>query len=361
MKKSVYLIFLMAMFLPSCLLMAYEGSLDDTARFLAGRTVSKTCSLFALTHTLKYKMYAKRMAAYWQRYLKSTVQPVRAWRKKWLADESKDFCFYPFSGGDFINAYNFFPEAKTLLMIGLEQAGYVPDVVNMSNWKRSRGFNLMVSGYRIFIRYNFYRTLGMAVFMDKSPFTGTVPHILSQMGWLGLKPVAVYGVGVTTGGRLRFRRIVDSRFRRRMAIDYLDKKGVRRRVIYLRLDLRNNSLRRKPLWRAYLNSLRGTSGFLKAATCLPPRHNYTIINQIMRRCMDVIVQSDSGIAYRHLKRDFKITLFGRYYRAHSLFPSWTQPQLRRAYRRAYYLRLPFKFSYDRPSGRLRNMMLAKRR
>lgn len=361
MKRIIQVVVILSTIIPTSASFSRQVALHDTARFLAGKTVSRSSPLYRLTQTARHRRYGRRMRAYWNRYRRTTVRPIRAWRRRWLSEESREFCFYPFSGGDFINAYNFFPKAKTILMIGLEQAGRIPNFVRMPSWKRNKGYRMMVQGYRIFVRYNFYRTLGMRVFMDRSPFTGTIPHILSQMAWMGLKPVAAYAVGVRSGGKLTFRRIRDSRFRRRMAIDFLDKNGIRRRVIYLRLDMRNSSLRRKPRWRAYLRSLRGTSGFLKAATCLPPRHNYTIINRIMLRVMDVIVQSDSGIAYRHLKRNFKITLFGRYYRAHSLFPSWSQPQLRRAYRRAPYRRLPFKFSYDRPGGRRRNMMLVKRK
>ena len=356
--KQIQKAVLLSLFLTTtCIHAGWKIPLNDTARYLAGITLPPSSPLYRSTRTAAYRRFKARVTRKWNHHYKNSAVPIRKWVKRWMPENRRDFLFYPFSGGDFINARLFFPEAKTILMIGLETAGRVPDITRMNPWRIRRGLELLDFGYKIFSFWNFYRTLGMRNFMNRSPFTGTLPHILSQMARAGVRPVAVHSVSVTAGGKLRFREIHDSRIRKKTAVDYIEKDGSRRRVIYLTLDLRNYNLKRQHGWRRYLQSLGKTDGFLKAASCLLPRWNYTMIRKIVLNTMTTIVTDDSGIPYRYLKKDWKITLFGKYIRAHYIFPSFSQPQLRLAYRTKKVAGpVPFPYTYERPGNR-RNLQL----
>lgn len=330
--------------------------LAETAAFLAGEVLPAGSTLAPVAARPEYKRFQKAIQAKWQIYQTNVMAPIRQWVKQWMPSQTKDFLFYPFAGGDFINAHLFYPKAKTILMIGLEYAGRIPALPQMNRWQLKRGLEMFDFGYKIFHHWNFYRTLGMQNFMNRSPLVGTIPHILNQMAWLGLTPLQAYEVKVSRSGKLIFVPISDNRFCLRMAIDYLDKDGTKKRVIYLQLDLRDWNLQREQGWYAYLNNLGKTDGFMKAASCLLPRSYYSKIRNIVLKTMTTIVQSDSCMPYRYLKKDWNITLFGKYFKAHYIFPSFTQPDLRAAYAAAQYRPVPFPFSYERPGGR-RNMQL----
>ncbi|MCK4907823.1 MAG: hypothetical protein KAS64_09735 [Spirochaetes bacterium] len=363
MKKSYSFIILIFIFISTMRLSAApitQSYLTDLSRFLAGKHVSRGSKLYRLTFRKEYRSFKRRMAAYKNKYSRITTRAVKRWRRKWMKNHNADFCFYPFAGADFINVYNFYPNVKTYLMIGLEHAGRVPDLPMMSRSRFKRGLNMMIRGFRMIVNYNFYRTYGMRKYIEKSPFTGTVSHILAQMGWLGIRPVAVHKVEINSSSKLVFTKINNHLFHKRIAIDFITPKGERKRVIYLRLDLKNSSLRNKPRWKKYLSKLGTVSGFLKAASYLLPRLHYSIIRRICLSNINHLIQGDSGIPFKYFGKNWNTTLFGRYRRAHMIFPSYSQPMLRRAYRNRRYRRLGFMYSYDRPRG-IRNMMLAVRK
>lgn len=334
-------------------------SLQEIARFLAAKPLPADSKLKSRTRTAAYRRFARSMNNYWSRYRRNTVQPIRAFQREHLNNETREMVFYPFAGADFINMYLMYPKAKTYLMFGLEKAGGVPNISGLSPAALRRGLDYLVRGYNVFIAYNFYRTLGMQVYMSKSPLTGTVPHILCQMAWLGLKPVGIHRVDVKGDGSLTFTGLTGFRYSPRTAIDFEGPHG-RARVIYLNIDVRNAPLSRVPRWKKYFRKLPACNGVLKAASYLTPRWNYTWIKGILLQKLQTIVQDDSGIPYRYLRKKWHITLFGRYRRAHKIFPSFSQPRLKAAYRRAKYRPLPFKFAYDRPNG-WRNLMIARRK
>lgn len=338
---------------------APQASLNDVARYLAGYDVSSDSPLAAQQKAWFYAAHKNGMQAYWKQYERTTVTPIRAFQQKWLANENRETCFYPFAGGDFVNAYLFYPNASTYVMIGLETAGLVPDVPAMAQGNVRTGLDFMLRGYRVFINFNFYRTYSMQVDMEKSPFTGTIPHILNQMAWLGLKPVAAYEVGVTAAGTLTFKPLAQGKYVKRAAIDCVDSAGKMRRVIYMFLDLENNKLRAEPHWWAYLQNLGQVSGFLKAASYLCPRPEHVMIRELCLKLMPTIVQDDSGIPYKYLK-DYNVTVFGKYQGPHAIFPSYHQPELLSVYRSAPYRAQDFNFSYDRSNG-WRNVMVAIRK
>lgn len=330
--------------------------LQETAAFLAGGALPAGSALLPLTRTAQYRHYRRNMQAKWKRYRSRVVVPLTAWVKRWMPVRKNSTLFYPFAGGDYINARLFYPEADTVVMIGLESAGMIPRLQSLSRRQLLRGLGLLNEGFRVFHKWNFYRTLGMRKFMERSPLRGTVPHMLIQMHWLAMRPVRAYGLKVTADGKLLQTPAQSGRYYRHMAIDCLDSSGRSKRVIYLQLDLRNLSLERNPGWVAWLASLGRTDCLMKAASYLLPRPPYSRISEIIIGMADTLVQTDSCMPYRRLVNGWNITLFGRYQRAHYIFPSFSQPLLYRAYRRARYRKLDFPVSYERPGNR-RNLQL----
>ena len=342
----------------------YDGvsskTLNMTARYFAGLKQPAGSPLAARTKTARYAGFRTRMNRYWRRFRATTFQRIRNWQKREVADLDRSTILYPFSGPDFLNVYAVYPEADRYIMIGLEKGGRVPVIESLSKNRMRKGLDMMVRGFRIYIGFNFYRTLGMRVDLNKSPFTGTLPHVLTQIAWLGYTPKAVYSVSFTPEGKMVTTPLKRGRVTTNWMLKCRSASGKLMKIVYLSQDISVKGFAKAPGVRKFLEKLPEVSGLFKAASYLPPRPPFKTITRICLSRMKSIVQDDSGIPYRMLKNDYKVTLYGKYRRAHGMFPSYNQPQLARLYRRRPRKALPFNFQYDRPD-KSRNLMVARRK
>ncbi len=328
----------------------------EAAKYFSGGDLPDDSQLKALTENDEYKTFKKEMNDYWNYYKEKTVLPIHAWREKWLKDENHSICFYPFAGADFINAHDFFPNAKTYILIGLETAGGIPDLLNMTKKDLDRSLLKMIAGYNYLIHWNFYTTHDMAVDLEKSPVRGIFPHILAQMGWLGLTPVAIYKADVDSDGKMLLSKITVGDYCQSGAIEFIDSDGVKKLLIFLHLDLSNPSLSKETAWRRYLTGLGKTSGIMKASSYLPHMAYFSIIRNICLSNMEVLVQDDTSIPYKYFDSSWKIILFGSYHEPHRLFPRYMQKDLKAAYDNSPRIPLDFDYGYRR-KDHARNLML----
>jgi hypothetical protein len=244
-------------------------------------------------------------------------------------------------------------------MIGLEKGGLVPRLEEMPEEALRKGLAMMEEGFRIYIGFNFYRTLGMEVDLDKSPFTGTLPHVLTQLAWLGFTPIAVSSVNFDSAGNLVTEPLARGEFAGSWQLECLTLKGKPIRIIYLSQDISNEGLWKSPKVKSWLEALPEAAGLFKAASYLPPRPAFSEITRICLNKMRSIVQDDSGIPYRMLRDKYEVATYGWYTRPHALFPSYGQPELAQLYRSSPRRDLSFNFQYDRPDN-ARNLMVARR-
>ncbi|MDR2735037.1 MAG: hypothetical protein LBC99_10470 [Spirochaetota bacterium] len=307
-----------------------------------------------------YPRYRENMEKYWRSFRVSTFDKIRAWQGREIADLDRATILYPFSGPDFLNVYAVYPDADTYIMIGLEMGGLVPRLEEMPEPELRKGLAMMVEGFRIYIGWNFYRTLGMADDLDKSPFTGTLPHVLTQLAWLDAKPLSIASVRFTPEGEMIKEPLQRGEMTRSWVMECRASSGRTQRIIYLCQDISNEGLRGEQGVKRWLEALPPVSGLFKAASYLPPRVEFSEITRICLDKMKVLVQDDSGIPYRMLKSNYDVTVYGWYVGPHRKFPSYGQPDLAAIYRASAKRSIEFNFQYDRPD-KTRNLMVARRK
>ncbi len=362
MKRAFLILIVILMFI----MWGYPASASDLpyihelSLFLSGQKISPSGLIFRHVNDNHYVFFKKQMSVYRTNYRKMQIMPLQKWQKEWDPGADMDLCFYPFAGPDFINAYLVYPGAKTYILVGLEKGGGVPSLSRMSKTNIHKGMDMLVQGFRIFMKLNFYRTLGMQVDLDKSPFTGTVPHILAQMGMLDLVPVAAYKVVMNSSGMLSYSVLKEGDYSDSTAIDFRNSNGEMKRVVYLQLDLSDGSLVNHENWAVWLKNIGPCVGIMKAASYLLHMHGFEIMRNVVLSNMQVIVQDDSGIPYRLIKSKYDITLFGDYNAPNSVFPTRIQQDLIEAHKSLKKHPLDFQFSYNMKGG-LRNLMVAKRK
>lgn len=337
-----------------------SSTLTALSRYFAGLAQAAGSPFVQETRINGYARFATEMNRYWNNFRTTTFRHIRNWQKAEVSDLPRQTVLYPFSGPDFLNVSAVYPEADTYLMIGLEKGGLVPALSKMFVANIQKGLRMMVEGFRIYIGFNFYRTLGMEVDLNLSPFTGTLPHVLTQLAWLGYIPLAVSSVSCTAQGRLETKPLALGELTASWQLECRAPSGKTIRIIFFSQDVSNNGLLQAPGFKRYLKNLPRVSGLFKAASYLPPRAPFSEITKICLSKMDSIVQDDSAIPYRMLAKDYDVTVYGFYDRPHGLFPSYGQPDLASLYRQRPRKALAFNFQYDRPDGS-RNLMVARRR
>src|SRR5262249_49238004 len=100
---------------------------DDIAHFFAGLPPSAEAPLAALTGEAEWKRHAAFLDSRWKELEDRQLSRVRVWSAE-NVKQSQPVLYYMFSGPDFLYANAFFPNAKTIIMSGLEPSGAVPEL-----------------------------------------------------------------------------------------------------------------------------------------------------------------------------------------------------------------------------------------
>src|SRR5438105_8340811 len=131
-----------------------QADINDTARFLAGMSVSPGSPLAPLTHEAVWQEHAKFFDSAWSKLEQRQLARVRAWSRENLHAHSANV-FYMFSGPDFLYADAFFPGASNYVLCGIESVGSVPDATKISLGPSLR--NLQGSLTSV-LNYSFFQT-----------------------------------------------------------------------------------------------------------------------------------------------------------------------------------------------------------
>lgn len=113
-------------------------SFDDTARLLAGMSVSDQSPLLPLTQDAVAKQHAAHFDVAFSNLEKNQLSKIRAWSAANLTNP-QPVMFYMFGGPDFLYADAFFPDATTYVLSGLEPVGPIPDHAKMPRWAAMQG------------------------------------------------------------------------------------------------------------------------------------------------------------------------------------------------------------------------------
>jgi len=285
-----------------------EPSVDDLARFLAGRPVRAGAELSRWQATNDdYIAYAMETDYLWRKiglprtrdqsaYFESTLRPVLG---------SSSTVVYPFGGPDLLHAASVFPRASTYVLVGLEPVGSLPDLGSGNpNATVARMARVMEEP----LRHGYFITEEMR----SAP--AATPILLTSLGLLGARVDSVQPVsaGGRSGVELRFRH-----------------NGRSKRAIYVSADLSNSGFGG---FRPWLDQYSGATAYFKAASYLAHDGSFSGIRDwVMSNCRGVL-QDDSGIPYKYyVSGNWDVTLLGSYERPIPLFARWRQPELAAAY------------------------------
>jgi hypothetical protein len=123
-------------------------------------------------------------------------------------------------------------------------------------------------------------------------------------------------------------------------------------LTYFSLDVSDKALPRHPEFLMYLAKNAPAASFIKSASYLLQDPQFTVIRRAILEGTAYLLQDDSGMPYRFLKKGWDVTLYGTYLGPKQDFKVGFQQELDKAYKAPGAAKpLPFHFGYHWEEGR----------
>ncbi|MCU0428697.1 MAG: hypothetical protein MUF42_01880 [Cytophagaceae bacterium] len=341
-----------------------DWSFDQTVSLLSGVKQKSGSPLASNDTSAAWKSFAQDFDSTWSEIEKKRFSKMRTWGKTELASANDDATpvFYPFSGPDILNAFVFFPKAKSYTLLALEPVGDLPDFANM-NAKQKQDYYLSVrSSLNDLFKKSYFITKNMLADLQKHKVNGALPLITLFLKRTGNTIVKVQYISLDSTGAIVEKTKDEKYSNRGVRVDFIPagEKEIRS-VYYFKVDLEDRGLKANPAFTKFLAALPTVHSYLKSASYLLHYPEFTTVRNTIFDKSDCILQDDSGIAFHYFdKKKWKIQLYGAYAKPVADFPHIKEPDLQKAYSDSSSVKtLPFELGYHWGT-RKQNMLKAER-
>ncbi|WP_299454162.1 hypothetical protein [uncultured Microscilla sp.] len=298
------------------------------------------------------KQHLKLFGQQWQKLENTRLRNMRKWRDTELAKINGEThnLFYPFSGPDFINAYEFFPNCDNYLMFGLEKVGNLPDFS-----KESAAF---VSGYLSNVRNAlgeiFQRNYFITTFMGSELNTnvqGVAPILFTFLARTNNQIVKVEKIQLQKDGTPKAFPLDEKLDPKKsvvgLMIEFLGKgKAKPQRIYYFGTDVRDAQMPKKMELSKFIKSFPHKISFVKSCQYTLHESQFKVMRNLILNDTEAVLQDDTGVRYEVLKENgWKVKLYGKYAWPIADFGKYTyQPKLKQAFAKDSSVK-PLNFTY----------------
>jgi hypothetical protein len=343
-----YFLLLMGGILPSL----HSSSVEELAEFLAGISLPKKSSLAPFQQTANYREHQKALHDQWAFCRKLRYNAMQQWGRDHLGNDLSQcgIVRYLFGGPDFLNVSAFFPEARMMVLGGLEPIGELPEPETLDTARIAVGLKDLREVLRTSLFCGYFITSEMKPQLLQGSFHGVLPVLLTELALtenriLSVEMVKPFG---SPGIKILYAHY-DPRADSQPQTLY-----------YFQADLSNGMECKRFL--GWLGDLGEGASYLKAASYLLPLDAFSQTRDFLLKSSTLILQDDSGIPFHDFPVDqWKIQLFGVYTDPLPIFQLHKEPELAAAYTSpsTYAGELPFGVGYhvNAPEA---NLLLARR-
>jgi hypothetical protein len=307
---------------------AQPASANDTALFLAGMQPSPDSPLLALTRDRVWQQHANHFNAVFAKVQNHQLLRIQAWSRAKLTSPSP-VLFYMFSGPDFLYANAFFPNASTYVMSGLEATGPVPDLIKLSHEARVRGLHNIEQSLSSLVSYGFFQTIDMRRNLTATGLRGTLPIIYVFLARSGktIRDVSLVRLDENGAAQADGGAGSDADGVRGVKIDFESDDGRLQTLYYFSVNIDNDGFKANGFAR-FCERLGTGDGFVKSASYLMHRANFSDIRDFLLDHTRLILEDDSGIPVsRFNQASWQLRPFGHYSGPIALFSNRYQPKL----------------------------------
>jgi hypothetical protein len=342
---------------------------NEYALFIAGIN-NPQGSLAACESSPAWGQFAKSFNEDWKELEARRLMPMREWAARELsaAESSRYTVFYPFSGADFANMYNLFPEARAYVMVSLERVGRIPDFAAMSKDNLGSFFAGLQRSNQDLLFRNYFITKNLETALQAKGMEGILPIVLLFMAREKVRVIDVQHWFMKPDGT-----IVEMPALERITFEKGSIPGVRivfrrecyegtQTLYYLRFDLARGSFDRNEKFVSFLKSFGPLVTFEKAAAYLMFDPDFSGIRQFILDRSMYILQTDSGIPIKYFDPSvWNLNFFGTYQKPLPVFSYRYEKDLAEIYQKGQNIRpLPFGIGYHYRPGTA-NLLFAARK
>jgi len=337
---------------------------DERAHFLAGLPVPATSPLAALEQTDDWKAHAAAMEDAWKRLMRR-ISIVDGWVASDLAPRVKPDLnlLYFFGGPDALHVMHFFPDAPSYLLCGLEPVGDVAPPEKLAPAEVDQALDSLRHALRTAIPASFFRTNEMGKDLRGKDIRGVMPIVYLFLARTRARMLEVHAIEIDPKGNVRDKPDGEEWGDGIPGVRvYFQREGKPPQMLaYVRIDLSDASLAKKPGFLAYARTFAPANGFLKAASFILHNKAFSTTRSFLLQNSAALLQDDSGIPYAAFRRtDWDFSYFGVYAAPRPPFSRSFQQDLADAFTTAGPpTQLPFLVGYRRITDS--NLLLAVRR
>ncbi len=331
---------------------AVDSSVHQLACLLAGVPISDGSPL-AQYKTPAWQKYATQADSNWAKYHRRQTTRMSNWATTELAQvrSQTNKIFYPFSGPDFLNVHTFFPDADTIMMIGLEPLGKLPPLETMSPDSANRLYPRVEKSLYSVLSFSFFQTISMAKDLKTQELNGTMPLITLFMARHNQMVLSARYIQLDADGNIQSIETENAEQGvRGTEIKYRKPDSDKVQVLYYySVNLVDFKLKQNKPFLAYLNSAGKVTTYLKSASYLLHKSYFGTVAEFITSHSQYVLQDDSGMPLKYFKDEqWDKTFYGTYDKPIDMFARHYQADLRKAYHDSLAAprKLPFGIGYD---------------
>lgn len=331
---------------------------DDIAHFIAGMPPSADSPLSALTADPEWKRHAAFFNTIWKEFEDRQLSKVKEWSVQ-NVKQSQPVLYYMFSGPDFLYADAFYPNAKTVIMSGLEPSGPMPQLSDFSSHGLGRELGGIRGALGNLLKHGYFITSEMGSQLSRSRLYGTMPVIYLFLARSGKTIRDVSLVALDKEGKLHPQDEPGLETSAKgVKIVYAGSDGEDRTLYYFRTDLSNKGVANSGFLQ-FCQSFGAGDSLVKSASYLLHNPGFSEVRDFLLKNSIAIVQDDTGIPIKYLSAsDWQLHPYGIY--IHPIRQFWyaNQPKLEELYRKEHPAPLNFAVGYH--WGKPNNLLVAQR-
>ncbi|MDX2304978.1 MAG: hypothetical protein NW226_19360 [Microscillaceae bacterium] len=317
------------------------------ARIMAGVALKNNAGYDSILNAPATQEHYRQFNQSWAKLEESRLSKIRKWRESELKtlNSEKHNLFYPFSGPDFLNAYEFFPNCDNYILFGLEPNGRLVDIQNMPPD--------YLAGIRKALNEIFERNYFITSFMSNDLWgKGVLPVINIFMARTGNQIVDMKRFYLTKEGKPEFFALEDENTGKGkvegIMIEFLNEnKDKSQKVYYFGTDVEDSKMKDKMELAAFIKSFPDKIAFLKSASYILQNTTFQTMLKLVLDETSAVLQDDTGVPYREfVKNGWDIQYYGKYARPVADFGGYTyQSDMQRAFQDSANQVKPLDFTF----------------
>ncbi len=343
-----------------------DKDLDAIALYVAGLPQRDSNTFAALQNEKIWQDFRISTDSNWLRIYNLRLGKMQSWQEENLATAFNDSLtiFYPFSGPDFMHVHYLFPNARDYIFVALEPISPAPRFDTLNADFRTRFLDSLQHSLLDVFNKSYFITSKMK--RDIKNLRGVLVPLYFFIERTGHEMVSQEFIAIDSAGQEitipaadinRFNTAgVKLRFRER------GKEHIKQ-LRYFSVNVNDDGMKERPGLATYLNHNGPYYTFMKSASYLLHRWNFTAMRAVVMNNSHGIFQDDTGVPYREFKKrlDWQVQLYGEYAMPVKEFgEARFQSDLDSAYRvSANKEELPFSIGYHWGTKK-QNYMLVKK-